>query len=143
MMNAQIAELPMFEEMNFACKHSETLSEADLAALEHRIEPVCTIDHVRFYNDSKATNTDAVEKALTAFDAGTIVVMLGGHDKMTDLASLAGAVCERCRVAVGDAWDPDEIYFVFDELRVAFPTATFERMSPCSGIITIPSANRG
>ena len=40
MMNAQIAELPMFEEMNFACKHSETLSEADLAALEHRIDTI-------------------------------------------------------------------------------------------------------
>ena len=51
-------------------------------------------------NDSKATNTDSVEKALTAFPAGTIVLMLGGHDKMTDLASLAAAVCERCRVAV-------------------------------------------
>ena len=68
--------------------------------IEHRIEPAGTVAGVRYVNDSKATNTDSVEKALTAFDAGTIVVMLGGHDKMTDLASLAGAVCERCRVAV-------------------------------------------
>ena len=35
-----------------------------------------------------------------AFDAGTIVVLLGGHDKMTDLSSLARAVCARCRAAV-------------------------------------------
>ena len=68
--------------------------------IEHRIEPAGTVGGVSFVNDSKATNTDSVEKALTAFPAGTIVLMLGGHDKMTDLASLASAVCERCRVAV-------------------------------------------
>lgn len=67
----------------------------------------------------------------------------GGCLYIGDVAFETRAELERCRVAVGDAWDPDEIYFVFDELRVAFPTATFERMSPCSGIITIPSANRG
>ncbi|OUO46255.1 UDP-N-acetylmuramoyl-L-alanine--D-glutamate ligase [Olsenella sp. An285] len=68
--------------------------------IEHRIEPAGTVGGVSFVNDSKATNTDSVEKALTAFPPGTIVLMLGGHDKMTDLASLAAAVCERCRVAV-------------------------------------------
>ena len=45
---------------------------------------------------------------------------------------------ERCRAAAGDAWDPDEIYFVYDEFRGFFPAATFERVSPCSGIIIIP-----
>ncbi len=68
--------------------------------IEHRIEPCGTFAGIHFVNDSKATNTDSVEKALTAFDAGTIVVLLGGHDKMTDLASLSAAVCERARVAV-------------------------------------------
>lgn len=68
--------------------------------IEHRIEPAGTVAGVRYVNDSKATNTDSVEKALTAFPAGTIVLLLGGHDKMTDLSSLAAAVCERCRVAV-------------------------------------------
>lgn len=68
--------------------------------IEHRIEPAGTVAGVSFVNDSKATNTDSVEKALTAFPAGSIVLMLGGHDKMTDLSSLSAAVCERCRVAV-------------------------------------------
>ena len=68
--------------------------------IEHRIEPVGEVDGVRYVNDSKATNTDSVEKALTAFDAGTVVLLLGGHDKGTDLSSLAGVVRERCRVAV-------------------------------------------
>ena len=73
---------------------------ADFNPIEHRIEPCGTHAGIHFVNDSKATNTDSVEKALTAFGAGSIVVMLGGHDKMTDLASLAAAVCGTCRAAV-------------------------------------------
>ena len=37
----------------------------------------------------------------------------------------------------GSAWDEDEIYFVIDELREAFPELVFEQKSYCSGIITI------
>lgn len=56
-------------------------------------------------NDSKATNPDSVEKALTAFDQGRIVLLLGGHDKGLDLDPLARSVASRARVAVcfGDA----------------------------------------
>ena len=72
----------------------------DFRALEHRIEPVCSVRGVRFVNDSKATNTDSVEKALTAFPAHHTVVMLGGHDKGTDLTSLSRAVIATCKAAV-------------------------------------------
>lgn len=68
--------------------------------IEHRIEPAGEVGGVRFVNDSKATNTDSVEKALTAFAAGSVVLLLGGHDKGTDLTSLAAAVRDCCRVAV-------------------------------------------
>lgn len=68
--------------------------------IEHRMEPAGTAAGVRYVNDSKATNTDAVEKALVAFPAGSVVLLLGGHDKGTDLSSLAAAVCARCRAAV-------------------------------------------
>ncbi len=68
--------------------------------LEHRIEPCGELGGVRFVNDSKATNVDSVEKALTAFEAGRVVVLLGGYDKGTALDSLARAVAARCRVAV-------------------------------------------
>ena len=49
--------------------------------LEHRVEPCGEIDGVRYVNDSKATNTDAVEKALTAFPDDDVILLLGGHDK--------------------------------------------------------------
>ena len=68
--------------------------------LEHRIEPAGAIDGVRYFNDSKATNTDAVEKALTAFPDDRVIVLLGGHDKGTPLEDFADFVCARVRAVV-------------------------------------------
>ena len=68
--------------------------------LAHRIEPVGRVRGVEFYNDSKATNTDAVLKALTAFEERPLIVLLGGYDKGTDLSELSRAVSARCKKAV-------------------------------------------
>jgi UDP-N-acetylmuramoylalanine--D-glutamate ligase len=48
--------------------------------LEHRMEYVKSINGVKFYNDSKATNTDAVHFALNSFE-GRVNIILGGSDK--------------------------------------------------------------
>ncbi len=73
--------------------------------LEHRVEPCGEIDGVRYFNDSKATNTDAVEKALTAFTDDDVVLLLGGHDKGTPLEEFAAQVMRSVRAVVcfGDA----------------------------------------
>ncbi len=73
--------------------------------LAHRVEPCGEVDGVFFVDDSKATNTDAVLKALAAFEPGRIVLLLGGHDKGTDLTDLARDAVGRCRavVAYGEA----------------------------------------
>lgn len=68
--------------------------------LEHRIEPCGQVDDVSYVDDSKATNVDSVAKALTAFAPGRVIVLLGGHDKGTELVSLAHAVSARCKAAV-------------------------------------------
>lgn len=76
------------------------------APLEHRIEPVATVDGVRYVNDSKATNTDAVEKALTAFTKDDVVLLLGGSDKGTPLEAFARRVAAstvKAVVCFGDA----------------------------------------
>ena len=44
---------------------------------------------------------------------------------------------ERCRQAAGDEWDDEEVYFVYDELKRAFPTLTFTPVSHCAGILTL------
>jgi UDP-N-acetylmuramoylalanine--D-glutamate ligase len=55
--------------------------------VEHRIEFVRTISGVSFYNDSKATNVDATQKAIDAFD-GRLWLILGGKDKGSDYRTL-------------------------------------------------------
>jgi UDP-N-acetylmuramoylalanine--D-glutamate ligase len=68
--------------------------------IEHRLEPAGVVGGVEYFNDSKATNPDAVQKALTAFDDSPVVVLLGGRNKGNDFRPLALAVAERCRLAV-------------------------------------------
>ena len=52
---------------------------------EHRLEFVCEIDGRKYYNDSKATNTDAAIKAIEAFVGQSVALIVGGRDKMTPL----------------------------------------------------------
>ncbi|MBN2405253.1 MAG: UDP-N-acetylmuramoyl-L-alanine--D-glutamate ligase [Coriobacteriia bacterium] len=66
----------------------------------HRLEPVGDIGGVEFFNDSKATNPDAVFKALTSFTDRGVVVLLGGRNKGNDFRPLAEKVRERCRAVV-------------------------------------------
>jgi UDP-N-acetylmuramoylalanine--D-glutamate ligase len=57
----------------------------------HRLQPVAVGGGVEWVNDSKATNPDAVVKALTAFDHG-VHLILGGSLKGSSYAELAAAV---------------------------------------------------
>ena len=72
--------------------------------VEHRIEFVREINGVKYYNDSKATNTDSAIKALETF-AGHIILIAGGDDKGTDLTDFLNLVNERVDylILVGDA----------------------------------------
>lgn len=72
----------------------------DFAPLEHRVEPCGNVGGVRYVNDSKATNTDAVLKALTAFPHDRVILLVGGHDKGTPLAGFAAAVADRTAAVV-------------------------------------------
>lgn len=49
-------------------------------AVEHRIEYVATKNGVAYYNDSKATNTDAAIQGIKAMDRPTVLIG-GGYDK--------------------------------------------------------------
>ena len=55
----------------------------EFQAVEHRIEYVCTKNGVKYYNDSKGTNTDASAKAIESMIAPTILIA-GGYDKGAD-----------------------------------------------------------
>ena len=54
-------------------------------AVEHRIEYVATKNGVKYYNDSKGTNTDAAIKAIDAMPSTTVLIG-GGYDKDADFS---------------------------------------------------------
>lgn len=74
--------------------------------VEHRIEYVDILDGVRFYNDSKGTNSDASIKAIEAIN-NPIVLIAGGMDKGTDfddfILSFSGKV--KALVLLGETKD--------------------------------------
>ena len=54
-----------------------------------------------------------------------------------DVAVRTREALEACRKSAGDAWDEDEIYFVYDELRPHLPALTFESFSHCTALLTL------
>lgn len=68
--------------------------------LPHRLEPVGEVAGVRYINDSKATNTDAVETALAALPDERVIVLLGGKDKGTPLDEFMETIADHASAAV-------------------------------------------
>lgn len=64
--------------------------------VEHRIEFVAEINGIKFYNDSKGTNTDAAEKALNAFE-NPIILIAGGYDKGESFEKFASLVAKKVK----------------------------------------------
>lgn len=71
---------------------------AAFKGVEHRLEPVATIQGVSYFNDSKATNVDATIKALESFP-GNIHIILGGKDKGSDYTLLVPLLQQRAKGA--------------------------------------------
>jgi len=65
----------------------------------HRCEFVRTVAGVDYINDSKATNLDAVEKALLA-QTKSVVLIAGGKDKGFDFQPLRDVVKKKVRAAI-------------------------------------------
>jgi UDP-N-acetylmuramoylalanine--D-glutamate ligase len=65
----------------------------------HRCEVVAVKDGVTYINDSKATNVDAVERALRAM-TGPVVLIAGGRDKGLDFAAIKEVIREKVKLAV-------------------------------------------
>jgi UDP-N-acetylmuramoylalanine--D-glutamate ligase len=74
-------------------------SISDYAPPAHRCEWVRDLDGVRWINDSKATNLDAMAQALRSA-AGPVVLIAGGKDKGFEFDDIAELVQSRARAAV-------------------------------------------
>ena len=68
----------------------------------HRLEFIGEIQKIKFYNDSKATNVDAVWYAIESFD-GPIILIMGGTDKGNDYSKIDDLVASKVKsiVALG------------------------------------------
>jgi len=71
----------------------------EFRGLPHRLAAVAEIDGVRYVNDSKATNVDALRRALESFTE-PVTLIAGGRDKDGDFVSIRPLVMERVRLAV-------------------------------------------
>ncbi|MEX2456742.1 MAG: UDP-N-acetylmuramoyl-L-alanine--D-glutamate ligase [Balneolaceae bacterium] len=72
--------------------------------VSHRLETVRVLNGVRYINDSKATNINAVWYALDSFEM-PIVLILGGRDKGNDYLELESQIREKVHtvVSIGEA----------------------------------------
>lgn len=80
--------------------------------IAHRLQPVGDVRGVEYVNDSKATNPDAVFKALAAYSDRPVVLLLGGRNKGNDFRPLAEAASRTAKAVV-----------VFGEARVEIEAA--------------------
>ncbi|MFP4649320.1 MAG: UDP-N-acetylmuramoyl-L-alanine--D-glutamate ligase [Desulfobacterales bacterium] len=72
----------------------------------HRMQWVACINGINYYDDSKATNADAVARAVEAMEA-PVVLILGGRDKGGGYGSLAETIRRHAKalVVMGEAAD--------------------------------------
>ncbi|MEX2404239.1 MAG: UDP-N-acetylmuramoyl-L-alanine--D-glutamate ligase [Balneolales bacterium] len=93
----------------------ESLSK--FKGVEHRFELVREKNGVRYYNDSKATNVNAVWYALNSFKV-PVVLILGGQDKGNDYSDLIEPIREKVQaiMAIGEARQK-----IQDQLAYAVP----------------------
>ncbi len=84
------------------------------SGVEHRLEPVATVEGVRYINDSKATNPESVLMALESFRE-PLILILGGSPKQTSYRELAQEVARRGIPVVVSGQTRDEIVGALEE----------------------------
>jgi UDP-N-acetylmuramoylalanine--D-glutamate ligase len=81
----------------------------------HRLEPVGTINGVRFINDSKATNVDSVFYALGSFEV-PIILIAGGVDKGNDYGQIRELVRQKVKGLIALGTDTAKLTGYFGEV---------------------------
>ena len=83
--------------------------------LPHRMQWVAEINHVNWYNDSKATNPGATISALRGLTE-SVVLIAGGDGKGADFSSIREVVVHHCRTVVLIGRDAPQIENVLSGL---------------------------
>ena len=87
--------------------------------VEHRIEFVAEINKVKYYNDSKATTVDALQKSLKAFDK-PVILIAGGRDKNADFTVLRNLIKDKVKklILTGEASEKMNQQINLEELTI-------------------------
>ena len=86
---------------------------SDFEGVEHRLEPVATIDGVKWINDSKATNVNSCWYALESMPRN-VVLILGGKDKGNDYSEIEPLVREKVKAIVAMGLHNEKILSFFN-----------------------------
>ena len=81
----------------------------------HRLEPVGTINGVKFINDSKATNVDSVAYALNSYP-GPLIWIAGGIDKGNDYGQIMEEVKKKVKVLICLGKDNEKLRRAFRDV---------------------------
>ena len=87
---------------------------SDFEGVEHRLEPVATIDGVQYINDSKATNVNSTYYALESMTRPTVLI-LGGKDKGNDYSEILPLVHSKVKAIVAMGVDNSKILDFFKD----------------------------
>lgn len=93
--------------------------------VEHRLEYVRTLEGVKYYNDSKATNVNSVWYALKGFNE-PLVLILGGKDKGNDYSQIEKEVKQHVKhiIAIGES--RQKVYDYFSSILPVTIAGTME-----------------
>jgi UDP-N-acetylmuramoylalanine--D-glutamate ligase len=93
-------------------------SLASFEGVPHRLEMVRELHGVKYVNDSKATNVNALWYALESFHE-PIVLIAGGRDKGNDYEPVKPLVKDRCRGVIGVGESGDKVILELGDLAKA------------------------
>ncbi len=128
----------LYEQSRSEAQHLNGLITSAIASfpgLPHRLQLVAEHNGVRYYNDSKCTTPEAAMLAVQAFLKGDekpgIHLILGGHDKGSDLSALGELAASQCKTvytigATGDA--------IAEQILSVGSDAPPARPSSCGGV---------
>lgn len=119
-----LASIITAKRFRISCDSIEkTLTE--FKGVEHRIEFVRELNGVSYYNDSKATNIDALIVALKSFDKN-IVLILGGKDVDNDYSVVKDLVNERVKEIIAVGSSKEKINDFFSSFKKVYTAESFE-----------------
>jgi UDP-N-acetylmuramoylalanine--D-glutamate ligase len=97
----------------------------NFTGLHHRIEFVAEVKGVKYYDDSKGTNVDAVLKAVDTFKED-MALILGGREKGTDFSPLYDTLPTNVKLIVALGENREKIKGIFSSKVEVLTSETME-----------------